>query len=221
MNNLLINPPGYSYVRPMNSEYSIGLLKLSTFLKSKGENVEYFDFVPAKEFCSCFNVLNNGSDFNMFQYDSSEVRDLKCYKEQSYTLDRSSFRRMTGEYITRFGDIFSRIYTGVDRSVFIDYLKRNKPDKIWISSGITYHYKGTVELIEWCKEIYPDVEINLGGIYPTLCYEDAVKNTKADNIFCGESPDFKDCMMDYDVLPNKPEYIVRQFSKGCPNGCKF
>ena len=221
MNNLLINPPGYSHVRPMNAEYSIGLLKLSTHLKSKGENVEYFDFVPDKEFCSCFNVLNNGSDFNTFKYDASDAQDLKCYKGQEYTLDRSSFRRMTGEYITRFGDMFSRIYTGVDKSVFIDYLKKNKPDKIWISSGITYHYKGTVELIEWCKEIYPDVEVNLGGIYPTLCYDNAVKNTKADNIFRGDSLEFKDAEMDYDILPNKPEYIVRQFSKGCPNGCKF
>jgi len=28
-------------------------------------------------------------------------------------------------------------------------------------------------------------------------------------------------MMDYDILPNNPEYIIRQFSKGCPNRCKF
>lgn len=221
MNNLLINPPGYSYVRPMNSEYSIGLLKLSTYLKSKGENVEYFDFVPNKEFFSCFNVLNNGSDFRTFKYYSSDIDQLKCYKSQEYPLDRSSFIRNTGEYVTRFGDIFSRIYSGVDRSVFIDYLKKNKPDRIWISSGITYHYKGTVDLINWCKDIYPDVEVNLGGIYPTLCYDDAVKNTKADTIFVGENPEFKDMMMDYEVLPNKPEYIVRQFSKGCPNSCKF
>jgi len=84
MNNLLINPPGYSYIRVMNGEHPIGLLKLSTHLKSKGENVEYFDFVPAKEFCSDFNILNNSDTFDIIKKYSSYMggEELRCYKGQ-------------------------------------------------------------------------------------------------------------------------------------------
>jgi radical SAM superfamily enzyme YgiQ (UPF0313 family) len=113
------------------------------------------------------------------------------------------------------------MYVGADKRVFREYLASKKPDKIWISCGLTYTYKGAVEVIDICKEIYPDVEVVLGGIYPTLCYDHARENTRADTIVKGDYVDFSTCAMDYDVLVNKPDYIVRQFSKGCPNGCKF
>jgi radical SAM superfamily enzyme YgiQ (UPF0313 family) len=223
MKNLLINPPGYSHLRPMGAEYPIGLLKLSSYLKSVGEEVDYFDFIPCARFNDpliSINLCDNFKEIDPSNYDQRN-RELKCYKNQKFKIKRNFFTKYTGEYLARLGTVFPRIYNGADQYVFIDYLKNNPPDKIWISSGITYHYRGTVETIEICKEIYPDVPVVLGGIYPTLCHEHAIANTKADIIICGEYDNSKDFPMDYDILPNVPEYILRQFSKGCPNKCKF
>jgi radical SAM superfamily enzyme YgiQ (UPF0313 family) len=86
---------------------------------------------------------------------------------------------------------------------------------------MTYGYRGTVEVIDECKKLYPDVEVRLGGIYPTLCYDHAREHTKADVIYKGECPEFKDCLLDYEVMPNPPQYIIVQLCKGCPNKCKF
>ncbi|MDD1475081.1 hypothetical protein MEO41_27990, partial [Dolichospermum sp. ST_sed4] len=63
--------------------------------------------------------------------------------------------------------------------------------------------------------------ITLGGIYPTLCYEHAKKNTRADNIIRGDFTEIETLDCDFTILPNEPQYILRQFSRGCPNKCKF
>ena len=224
MKNLLISPPLYSYSNTFNSEMPIALMKLSTHLKSRGEEVELFDFVPYKSFHAMQNVTRQESDFKVIRNqanDGVKHDELKCYSKQEYGFNKYSFTRITGEYLTRLGFRRQRYYCGAEKSLFIDYLKKNKPDKIWVSSGVTFHYKGTVEVIDWCKEVYPDVPVELGGIYPTLCYEHAVKNTKADVVHEGISPEWCNSPMDISILPNHPQYIVRQLSKGCPNRCKF
>ena len=224
MKNLLINPPLYSYSFNFSSEMPIALMKLSTHLKSKGEEVEMFDFVPYKSFYATQHETRQDSDFTVLGEkvnDGVKCDDLKCYSKQEYGANKYSFTRITGEYLTRLGFRRTRYYCGASKNLFVDYLKKNKPDKIWISSGVTFHYKGTVDVINWCKEVYPDVQVELGGIYPTLCYEHAIKNTKADVVHEGISPEWCNSPMDFDVIPNHPQYIVRQLSKGCPNRCKF
>jgi len=220
MKNLLIDPPGYSHVKPMMSEYPVGLLKLSSFLKHKGEEVDYFDFFPRKAFVCATTIVNKGDSFKRFYYGNNE-ENLRCYKAQPIAINRNDFYRNTGEYVSRLGSVFPRIYSGAEWHVFEEYLKNNRPDKIWVGSGISYYYNGTVEAINMCKRIYPEVPVVLGGIYPSLCPDHAKKFTKADVIVEGECEEFKNFPLDYDILPNRPEYLVSRFSRGCPNNCKF
>jgi len=225
MKNLLINPPQYGFntTTDFGSEYPIALLKLSTFLKGNGEDVELFDFLPYKQF-----YLNQIQEHGMVDdnlYIKDEEADIDdefiCYKGQNIGGNRLSFHRKTGEICYRLGLTFERYYLGADKKIFIDYLLANKPDRIWISSGATYHYKGTIDLIRWCKEIYPDIEITLGGIYPTLCCQHALENSGADIVISGKDERFDNHDIDYDILPNKPQYIIDKLADGCPNGCKF
>jgi len=58
-----------------------------------------------------------------------------------------------------------------------------KPDLIGITSGMTYWYPGIFKLIEFTKDLFKETPIVLGGIYATLCYGHAQKNSGADLVF--------------------------------------
>ncbi|MGR3310896.1 MAG: B12-binding domain-containing radical SAM protein [Candidatus Brocadiales bacterium] len=60
-----------------------------------------------------------------------------------------------------------------------------RPDAICVTSTMTYWYPGVFEAIGISKSLYPSVPIILGGIYATLCYEHAVKNSGADYVIKG------------------------------------
>ncbi len=60
-----------------------------------------------------------------------------------------------------------------------------EPDVILVTSGMTYWYPGPRSTIQLLKEKFPHVPVVLGGIYATLCYEHAVKNSGADYVIKG------------------------------------
>lgn len=218
MYDLLINPPLYAYTPDGICELPVALLKLSTHLKAQGSEVAMFDFAPIHHFKGGDVMESHGMRLR-----KRRRLDLPIYnyKDQKYPQMEYSHMRRTGEYVSRFGRICDRFYLGADKAIFIEFLSKRKPDRIWVSSSLTYHYKGTVDCIDWCKEVYPDVPVHLGGIYPTLCYEHAKANTKADVVYEGKMDAWCNTPMDWDVLPNTPPCIVRIISHGCPNACRF
>jgi radical SAM superfamily enzyme YgiQ (UPF0313 family) len=60
-----------------------------------------------------------------------------------------------------------------------------EPDLICVTSGMTYWYPGVFKLIEITKKFFKGVPIILGGIYATLCYEHAKKQSGVDIVFNG------------------------------------
>ena len=55
---------------------------------------------------------------------------------------------------------------------------REAPDLVLITSIMTYWYRGAVEVSEIVRRVFPRAKIVVGGIYPTLCYEQASCNFK-------------------------------------------
>jgi len=55
---------------------------------------------------------------------------------------------------------------------------REDPDLVLITSIMTYWYRGAVEVCEIARRAFPRAKIAVGGIYPTLCYEEALLNFK-------------------------------------------
>lgn len=75
---------------------------------------------------------------------------------------------------------------GLRESLFIDELRSlPRPDLCMISSMMTYWYPGTLRTIEVFKQVYPDVPIAVGGIYPTLHYEHACATLPVDYVHHG------------------------------------
>lgn len=133
---------------------------------------------------------------------------------------------------------------GIEPSWFREDLKEvNPPDLILVTSLMTYWYPGVQETIEIIKEIYPEVPVILGGIYATLCYDHAVRSSKADRVikgmaegsilalvedFTGVSVKAKFDPDDLDTYPyptfdlqRRITYMPILTSKGCPFSCAY
>lgn len=83
---------------------------------------------------------------------------------------------------------------GISREVLREeLLAQEKPDMVLITSILTYWYQGTKEVIDIVRDVFPDVKIIVGGIYPTLCNDHAsralagadmiVKNSEIDKFY--------------------------------------
>ena len=115
--------------------------------------------------------------------------------------------------------------------------KADSPDIIFITSIMSYWYPGVQKAIELVRKIYRDTTIILGGIYATLWYEHALRNSGADIIYKGNinediSMAFKaigfhlkklkafEETVRYNDLFNYP-FAPIITSKGCPFNCSY
>lgn len=119
-----------------------------------------------------------------------------------------------------------------------------RPDLVIVTSIMTYWYTGAKEVIGVVKEMYPRSRIVVGGIYPTLCYEEALRSFAAADLVVrsgeldifyrfiedtlGVKLVFKPLMDDLDILPY-PAYDLYEdipfvpllTSLGCAFKCTY
>ncbi len=93
------------------------------------------------------------------------------------------------------------------------------PTHVYVTSGMTYWWKSTRDVISLVKRIFPKSEVLVGGIYPTLCPEHAEANTKADVIVSGEVREASDLWTDLSLYRETPKYAIIGTSRGCPYNC--
>ncbi len=114
-----------------------------------------------------------------------------------------------------------------------------RPDLVLVTSLMTYWYPGIVSVIKLIREIMPGVDICLGGIYATLCFDHACKigadlvvsgplerpdNWSAVWRFMGKNPPplpehagmFPDTSYYHD-----PDFSILMCSRGCPFQCPY
>ncbi len=110
---------------------------------------------------------------------------------------------------------------GMDGENLNNELNMNpKPDLILVSCSITYHRMPAHDVIAACKKKYPDVPVVFGGIYPTLCPDEAAKSG-ADMVYVGEFPEVNFFESDLGLLDYIPSYSVIKSTRGCPNRCSY
>ncbi len=125
---------------------------------------------------------------------------------------------------------------GIDEDIFIKKLSEiEKPDYIFITSGMTYWYTGIQYTISLIKEIYPEIPIILGGIYASILPEHAKKVINADHIIPYQNIDFvlselekildvkfsRDFKFpDYEIL-GEYYYLPLLSSTGCIFNCSY
>ncbi len=118
-----------------------------------------------------------------------------------------------------------------------------KPDLICVTSLMTYWAPGVRETIQIIKDVFPDVPVVLGGIYASLCYDHALRNSGADKVISGHgelkifdavrehtgfNPGLTFDINNLDSYPypaydlaRKISHIPLLSSRGCPYSCRY
>jgi radical SAM superfamily enzyme YgiQ (UPF0313 family) len=97
-----------------------------------------------------------------------------------------------------------------------------EPDEIWITSIMTYWWESTRDAVAEARLAFPNAQIFVGGIYPTLAPEHAQKNLiGADVIMMGELHAASDCWTDLSLYDRAPSYAILTTSRGCPWDCNY
>lgn len=115
--------------------------------------------------------------------------------------------------------------------------KTESPDVVFVTSIMSYWYHGVQKAIEIIRRIYPRIPVILGGIYATLWYEHALKNSGADIVYKGHINEniysvFKNIKLHIEKLKTFNNQIIYDdflnypfapivTSKGCPFNCSY
>jgi radical SAM superfamily enzyme YgiQ (UPF0313 family) len=99
------------------------------------------------------------------------------------------------------------------------------PDRIYVTSLFTWAWRPVWRAVRYYKEIYPEAEVWLGGLYASLMPEHAAKSG-ADVVFRGVIEDVEDLMPDYEILETSERWkkwdgSIIFTSRGCNNRCPY
>jgi uncharacterized radical SAM superfamily protein len=89
------------------------------------------------------------------------------------------------------------------------------PDEVWVGSGMTYQWETTAEAVEIAQEMFPGVRVRVGGIWPSLCREHAIRECPGADVWSGEIPEAVDFWPDYDILPEMLPFRTIKLNTGC------
>jgi radical SAM superfamily enzyme YgiQ (UPF0313 family) len=169
---LLINPPVYDTQYWAHWSLPYGLLRVASWLRDKGYRLKLIDCMMANQ-------------DRTVPKKARKVRRV-CSTEEFVPERWNGFRPKEDEKIeycfgltaedleTRLQHIGERATSAqqslFERSVF------PVPDEIWISSIMTYWWESTRDVIQACQHVFPQAVIRVGGIYPTLAPDHAMKH---------------------------------------------
>lgn len=197
------------WVRPM------GLLRIGGFLRSLGVEVALLDCL------SPHHPGLQGEKLKRFPGDHGALYQQEIPKPQMLQWFPRRYKRY-----------------GIPPALMEKLLKSQpKPDLILVSSAMTYWYTGVRETIAYCRKVFPDVPVVLGGIYATLLPEHAREFSGADLVIPGSDwtqikkslagllslEDHGDCSSDlpaWDLAATARSICVRS-SEGCPFRCAY
>ena len=151
---LLINPYIYDFSAYSYWSTPLGLLYIGSVLRKNGMEISLID---------CLRVVEKKR---------REDGRAPFIKEK---VDKPQLLKDIRKKLKRYG---------ISKEALIKELSLiERPDLILITSIMTYWYIGAKEVINVLREMFPNVKIVIGGIYPSLCYEHALKEmTRADFI---------------------------------------
>lgn len=217
---LLIYPPVYDFALYDLFLKPFGLLRVGNLLKASGYRVRIV---------------------NSLDYDDEEtIRALGKPKRKSNGTGKLFRQIVEKPAVLKKGELYSlrRNFAryGILPWVVEREIKKEKPDIIFISSGMTYWYLGIKEVVDVCRKYYPNVPIVLGGIYATLCEKHARSTLDVDFVVRGSARPELDRILDSLGFPglvgNVPlvpllveevfkDAAVIMLNTGCPFRCRY
>ena len=174
---LLISPPVYDSQYWGRWSLPYGLLRVATWLRTKGYVLKLIDCLEAdnpkrtvqkkmrkvRKLCSTVEYQPQDIGKTWSQFRPGEDEKI----EYCFGLPTEELRKRLKAIKSRARSARESLF---DTNVFPE------PDEIWISSIMTYWWESTRDVIAVCREVFPKAVIRVGGIYPTLAPEHAIAN---------------------------------------------
>ena len=211
---LLFQPPIYDFALFDLFLKPYGLLRLGKWFEKSGYEVfflnglDYTD-LETNSFLGNPRRVSNGTG--------------KFPRMRAPLPDGVEFERYFGRY-------------GVLPEVLKRKMKNFNPDLIFITSGMTYWYKGVVEAVEISKDLFPLIPVITGGIYANLMPEHCKNITGTDYVVSGNTKEaITAILQSYSLplpigeIPAHPLMLekvwkdagVLRLNEGCPFHCDY
>ena len=124
---------------------------------------------------------------------------------------------------------------GILPEVFSERIAASRPDAVFISTGMTYWYRGAAEAADTVRRIWPGVPVITGGVYASLMPEHCTISCRPDFNSEGaagrdlarwlENRGFPAPNIDQSILPLDhecwDEAAVLRLNEGCPLRCDY
>jgi hypothetical protein len=215
---LIINPWIYDFAAYDIWMKPLGLLLISSFLRSLGHEIHFLD---------CLEGVEEPAKRKM-----ESIYGCRKFKKEEVAKPEAL-------------DFVKRRYSrfGIPPTEFEIALKSaSKPDLIVMGSMMTYWYPGVIETIKRVKDFFPSVQVILGGKYAQICSEHAERHSGADIV--SKAVSLKDAVNDiisalgeldicdrnlgyekplyplWDIYKT-PRYACIITSTGCPFKCTY
>ena len=143
---LLFQPPIYDFALFDLFLKPYGLLRLGRWFEESGYEIFFL---------------------NALDYNEAETNSLLGYPRRMPN-GTGKFPRMRVPLPNGVDSLRSFGRYGILPEVLKTKMKKFNPDLIFITTGMTYWYKGVVEAVGISKELFPDIPVLTGGIYANL-----------------------------------------------------
>jgi radical SAM superfamily enzyme YgiQ (UPF0313 family) len=144
-----------------------------------------YDFAAFNLWSKPLGLLKIAEYLSAFDVEIFFIDCTDSYTIKKYGTGKIRYEIVEKPFILRQIPFFYKRY-GISIDEFIYKLKTFMPfDVVFMTSIMSYWYPGVQKAIEIIKDNVGDVPIILGGIYATLYYDHASKNSGADFIYKG------------------------------------
>lgn len=229
---ILLIEPNYKNKFP-----PIGLMKIATYHRKLGDDVTFYkgdlgEFVRQEILDECIRKLTNVENKIDWREKAEELKEFIKTKHLSIYEDGQIYKSKNWPLIESNLDYYRRY--------FIKGLYKRDPkwDRVYITTLFTFHWKKTIETINFAKIFVKDLkELKVGGIMASLIPDEIEKATgikpfqglldkpyqldKFSGMVVDKQP------LDYSILDEIDyEYPLRNayftyMTKGCKNKCRF
>jgi radical SAM superfamily enzyme YgiQ (UPF0313 family) len=246
---LLISPPIYDTQYWAHWSMPYGLLRVASWLRTKGYLLKLIDCMEANRTRSAPKQMRKIRKLGSTQEDRPD-------KWAGYTPPENWKIEycfgMPAEHLEKRLKEIQRTAQEAKQSLF-EVKVFPEPDEIWVSSIMTYWWESTRDVIQVCRKVFPKATIRVGGIYPTLAPEHAISRLglrnplhlqgrqldpldpdqqKRDLVVSATIPEANPLPLDLDLYLEDgvgdpepggryPEYTILTTSRGCPFKCAY
>jgi hypothetical protein len=176
---LIINPWIYDFAAYDIWMKPLGLLQISSVLRSMGHEIHFID---------CLEGVEEPAKRKMESlYGCRKFKKEEVAKPQALDFVKRRYSRF-----------------GISHCEFDSALKSAaKPDLVVIGSMMTYWYPGVIETVKKLKQYFPSVPIILGGKYAQICNGHALRYSGADTV--SKASNLKDAVNDILLALGEPD----------------